>query len=393
MSGERILIIDDDLETLRLVGMMLERQGYTIIAANSGNSGLERAAQEQPDLIILDIMMPDMNGYDVARRLRMDSSTAHIPIIMFTAKTMVEEKVAGFEAGADDYLTKPTHPAELASRIKALLGRRSERTSAAAPSQAQHGKIVAFLGAKGGVGTTTLAMNCAIVIAQILKDSSVILAELRPGQGNIGLLMDHPHAEGLTNLLSRGAGGITPRAIEAELLAHRAGLRALSASPHPTSYDAELTPDTAELLVRNTATLGDLLIADLGSGLDERAGQLSALADQVILTVEPTRVALVLAHEMIDNLRDLGIGPTRLGVVLVNRTPSGLSTSWRTAQEQLGIELLGIIPPAPELAYQAAESGTPLILIPSAAASTLAVQLRDLSQKLLARLGLTGEEA
>src|SRR5215207_5695946 len=121
--AEKILVVDDDLDSLKLIGLMLQRNGYEVIAANAGNQALARATSDHPDLIILDVMMPDMNGYEVSRRLRKNPNTQNIPIIMFTAKTLIDDKVAGFEAGADDYLTKPTHPAELASRVKAILAR------------------------------------------------------------------------------------------------------------------------------------------------------------------------------------------------------------------------------------------------------------------------------
>ena len=111
--AEKILIIDDDLDTLRLVGLMLQRQGYQITAATNGELGLEKAFEEKPDLILLDIMMPGMDGYEVTRRLRAKPETVDTPILMFTAKTQLDDKVAGFEVGADDYLTKPTHPSEL----------------------------------------------------------------------------------------------------------------------------------------------------------------------------------------------------------------------------------------------------------------------------------------
>ena len=153
--SEKILIVDDDADSLKLIGLMLQRQGYEIIAANTGQQALDRATAERPDLVILDIMMPDMDGYDVCRRLRHDSATQAIPIIMFTAKTMVDDKVAGFEAGADDYLTKPTHPAELASRVKVVLA----RNAAQRLGKNDRAFSMGLIGAKGGVGTTTLALN------------------------------------------------------------------------------------------------------------------------------------------------------------------------------------------------------------------------------------------
>src|SRR6266545_5007760 len=125
--SEKILIIDDDLDTLRLVGLMLQRQGYQISAATNGQQGLEKAFDEDPDLILLDVMMPDMDGYEVTRRLRQNPSTLDTPIMMFTAKTQLDDKVIGFEVGANDYLTKPTHPSELQARVKTLLSRGSDR--------------------------------------------------------------------------------------------------------------------------------------------------------------------------------------------------------------------------------------------------------------------------
>jgi DNA-binding response OmpR family regulator len=107
--AEKILIVDDDVDTLRLVGLMLQRQGYQISAATNGQQGLSKAVDEQPDLILLDIMMPNMDGYEVTRQLRQNPITANTPILMFTAKTQLDDKVAGFEVGADDYLTKPRH--------------------------------------------------------------------------------------------------------------------------------------------------------------------------------------------------------------------------------------------------------------------------------------------
>ncbi len=85
--AEKILIIDDDMDTLKLVGLMLQKQAYQIVAANNGLLGLERAETENPDLILLDVMMPGVNGYEVVKRLRSNPLTANTPILMFTAKT------------------------------------------------------------------------------------------------------------------------------------------------------------------------------------------------------------------------------------------------------------------------------------------------------------------
>src|SRR5512146_1371917 len=156
----KILIVDDDLDTLRLVGLMLQRQGYQISAATNGQQGLDKAFDEDPDLILLDVMMPDMDGYEVTRRLRQHPSTMETPILMFTAKTQLDDKVIGFEVGADDYLTKPTHPSELQARVKTLLARVQEKKAGAVSDKEENrGYVVGMLGARGGLGTTTVAVN------------------------------------------------------------------------------------------------------------------------------------------------------------------------------------------------------------------------------------------
>ena len=131
--AERILAVDDNLVNLKVVSATLEKGGYTVETAQSGPKALEMVDRFRPDLILLDINMPDMDGYEVCRRLRKKQSTTAIPVIMLTANDTLEEKIKGFEAGADDYLTKPFQPAELLVRIGVLLRRatrvKSENTS------------------------------------------------------------------------------------------------------------------------------------------------------------------------------------------------------------------------------------------------------------------------
>jgi len=129
MPKYKILIVDDDATFVVFLRDILEAQGYQVHAARNGPEGLEKASQEKPDLIILDVMMPQMDGYKVCRRLKKDTATARIPILMLTAKSQVKEKVKGLTTGADDYLPKPCDKEELEARIEALLRRFPRRFS------------------------------------------------------------------------------------------------------------------------------------------------------------------------------------------------------------------------------------------------------------------------
>ncbi len=224
----RILIVDDDYETLRLVGIMLQNQGYEIIAANNGAQALELAIKEQPDLIILDIMMPKMDGYEVARRLRAEPLTEQIPIMLFTAKTQVDDKIAGYNAGADDYMTKPVHPAELIAHIKALLARVTPRTTEP-EIPTEKGLLIGVLGSKGGLGTSTLTLNLAISLAQ-KSSMDIVAVELRPGNGSWALELDLKKPNGLHNSLSTKPEMLTKDYLEKQLLKTTYGPHLLLAS-------------------------------------------------------------------------------------------------------------------------------------------------------------------
>lgn len=131
MSGPKILVVDDDRRVLDLMSLYLNRDGYETITATDGETGLTEFRRQHPDLVILDIMMPGMDGWDVCRQIRQESS---VPIIMLSAKGEELDKILGLELGADDYVTKPFSPREVTARVKAVL-RRAGRNAAFRPDQ------------------------------------------------------------------------------------------------------------------------------------------------------------------------------------------------------------------------------------------------------------------
>jgi CheY-like chemotaxis protein len=358
--AEKILLVDDDLDTLRLVGLMLQRQGYQIRAANNGLQALEMVQKDLPDLILLDVMMPDMDGYEVARRLRADARTSDIPIIMFTAKAQVDDKVMGFEAGADDYLTKPTQPRELFAHMKAVLARTGKsRASSAIPPERGH--LIGVLAARGGLGVTTLALNLGIALhGEYNKD--VIVAEFRPGQGTISLELGYTNPEGFTRLLQRKPTEINGRDIESELIDHASGVRFLLSSAQPK--DAAYLSNTSgfEAIARNLPHLASYTVIDLGPSLTPLTEKVIKHCDEIIVVVEPVPQTLAQSKSLINDLNANGVGEGRVNVVLVNRVRSGVQLSWSQVQEQLGRNIAIIFTPAPELAFQASIHNTPIVI-------------------------------
>jgi CheY-like chemotaxis protein len=360
--AEKILIIDDDVDTLRLVGLMLQRQGYQITAATNGEQGLEKAFGEKPDLILLDIMMPDMDGYEVTRRLRAKPETVDTPILMFTAKTQLDDKVAGFEVGADDYLTKPTHPSELQSHVKALLARATITAEQATTAQhEQNGYVIGLIAARGGMGVSSLASNLA---ASLFKASQadVILAELTPGQGSLALDLGITNENGLSRLLGKPPVEITRNNIAEQLVPHDAGFKVLVASNHPRDFHLINQVAQYENLVARMATLGRFVVLDLGMGLPPFVQRLLPLINELVVVVEGVPNTIAHTRALIEDLMEFGKDKNHIAAVLNNRVRSESQMPWAEVQEQLGHSIAATLTPAPELFAQASRLKTPAVL-------------------------------
>lgn len=140
MAGKKVLVVDDDVKTVELVKLYLNRDGYRVLTAYNGTEALRLAREGHPDLIVLDLMLPGIDGLEICRTLRGESD---VPIIMLTAKTTDQDKLIGLDLGADDYVTKPFSPRELAARVRVVLRRLPGERG---PDEIKHGELtVSFL--------------------------------------------------------------------------------------------------------------------------------------------------------------------------------------------------------------------------------------------------------
>ena len=135
MTGKKILVVDDDVKTVELVKLYLSRDGYRVVTAYDGLEALRLARESHPDLIVLDLMLPGLDGLEICRTLRAESD---VPIIMLTAMTTDQDRLTGLDLGADDYVTKPFSPRELAARVRAVLRR---LPGARGPEMIEHGEL------------------------------------------------------------------------------------------------------------------------------------------------------------------------------------------------------------------------------------------------------------
>lgn len=142
MAGKVVLVVDDDVKTTELVKLYLERESYKVLTAHDGTEALKLAREAHPDLMVLDLMLPGLSGFEVFQTLRAESD---MPVIMLTARTSEQDRLAGLDLGADDYVTKPFSPRELAARVRAVLRRLPEEAIQRGPEELSYDDLVVNL--------------------------------------------------------------------------------------------------------------------------------------------------------------------------------------------------------------------------------------------------------
>ncbi|HLF26678.1 MAG TPA: response regulator transcription factor [Anaerolineae bacterium] len=203
--NQRILIVDDDKEIVRVVRAYLEQAGYLVLTAHMGETALHTIRSERPDLVVLDLMLPDRDGWDITRIVRSNETLARTPIIMLTARVEESDKIAGLELGADDYIPKPFNPHELVARVRAVLRRASN--TVAQPHVIQFGALLLDVDRR-----------------EVQVDGGPV--ELTATEFNIlRALMEHPgHAFTRQELIEKGLG-YTYEGLERTLDSHIKNLR------------------------------------------------------------------------------------------------------------------------------------------------------------------------
>jgi CheY-like chemotaxis protein/MinD-like ATPase involved in chromosome partitioning or flagellar assembly len=357
--ADKILVVDDDPDTVKFINIMLSRLGYSVVSATSGMEALERVQVEHPDLIILDVMMPGMDGYEVSRNLRRNPKTATTPILMFTAKTTIEDKLAGYDAGVNLYLTKPIHPIDLQANIRNLLTQKLTKTEAAT----DHGYVVGVLSATGGAGVSTIALNLAITYAKKFN-SKVIAAEMRPGQGSWALDLNLTEPVGLVNLLSMELDDITPDAVSKELIQTNFGIKLLSASNQMEKVESAAATPQFERVIDQLAAMATLVILDIGTSFHPGFNAILNKCNELIMVVEPQPVPIKRSKLLASELHLKGFGSLKtMSTVTVNRTRSDIVLNISQVEQILGYPAVMGFPPVVEQAYRAADRAVPLVIV------------------------------
>jgi len=302
MDGSKILVVEDDELMAGLIQMLLLREGYQATIVGSGYLALESAVKWLPDLILLDLMMPGLDGYTVCQRLRALEETSHTPIIILTARATIEDKTKGFGAGANDYLTKPFDNAELLLRVKLHLRRKQFGSAQEKKPQAHQ---IAFFSLRGGSGCSTLAANTAAGLS-MLWGRPVALVDLSLPVGSCDLLLNIRAPRDLGELARRDFSTIDDDEIQTYMTRHQTGVQFLRGIINPA--DADLVSEgLVTVLLQQLAASYHYVVVDTSHNFTSPVLAVLDRADTIIVAVAPDILGLRNANSALKILTELGI--------------------------------------------------------------------------------------
>ncbi len=352
---QHILIIEDDQLSQKLHAKVIEKAGFSVTLANDGLEGLLKADEQNFDLIISDVMMPNLNGYETCQRLRENPKTAQVPILLLTALNNLESKIKGFEVGADDYLSKPYEPDELIARVNVLL-RRSVTPAEPLQTREHKGRVISVFSLRGGVGVSTVAANLAVGLTQLWGQETA-LVDLALASGQAALMLNLPLRNTWADLARVDVNEIDQEVVGQTLRPHPSGVQVLSAPRRVEEselVDAARVQRVIEILQQSY----EYVVLDLPHAFSDISLAALDLSDEVLVLLAPELASVrstAMALEVFDTL-----GYNKSGIRLILNwifERQGLPKS--DIEAGLNREIRLIIPHASESFVQAINFGTP----------------------------------
>lgn len=369
------LVIDDDPALTTIVGRFLERDGFEVETATSGPEGLGKARSGLPDVIIVDVMMPDMNGYQVCQHLRSDPRTTRATILVLTARGQLVDKQMALQAGADAHIVKPFNGKTLVEEIRALLNERAKHV----PPRGLQATIVRL---RDGAGATTLATNLGLCLAKE-RDCLAVVADLvlkggevsnRLGLSATSAWVESPNtnADGLVDYLVRQGTG-------------------LFVLPAPTVQQAgDLDPAVVGHHLELLQSWYDCVLVDTPRDLGLLAPVLLRASHLVLLLLTPDPADLRTARTSLAAMKKLGQPPLRIWPIL-NVGGGEPQEIQKLAEEALGVQMVATLPWSPELCARAVVSRQPVVL--SAPDSPLSQAFHTLARRIVQMNGPAGRRS
>ncbi len=396
----KIIVIDDHFETLSIIQRVLQQHGYDVQATTDPVEGIAWTKTTLPDMVMVDGMMPGMSGWDVCRELRAVPALSELRIIMFSAVSEAEQKLASFDAGADDYMTKPTEPVEMIERVKILLENVSPRpsspTSAPVSNETQtlafedldlpplssesevrlpaQTTLIAVMGVRGGSGTTTAAINIATALAHSGHETTLVDLDLL--QGHIALYLKQNTDHGLHQLISQESDNV-----QEQLTSFGDSFKLLLTRTNVwEDGTTALSADEIMTIISSLAETSAYVVVDCGNQLLPFMKPIIEQAHEIVVCLRPERLSLTVAKEKIALLSGVMRPQGKLRPIVLDFS-GHMNVPKEGIENFLRLQLTAVIPITAKEMNLAVSKSKPIVqLNPQAKPSIL---LRQLAQQMV----------
>ncbi len=357
----RVLLIDDEPFYNKLLSRPMKQAGHEFVYCKSGQDGLAAISSKEPEVIIIDLRLPDMDGFDILSRLRHGTQYSHVPVIVITAKNELGEKLKAFELGADDYLVKPFQPEELVARMRILArrGRAMKLVKDLEDEDEELATVVAVHSLRGGVGCSTVAVNLGLAFYQLWEKSSILVDSVMSA-GQVAMMINAKPRFTLADFAD-----IKPDAMDGEVLndlfnSHDSGISYIAAPKTPIGIDV-FTDDFWRTVFEKVQKNFRFVVIDTAHDFTDLTIQMLNFATTIVLVVSHDMSSLNAALNALDIYDKLGFSPDAIKIILNNNSAiAGIKQE--QIEKALRRKVDYVLPYEPEQVVRAINFGKPLVL-------------------------------
>jgi len=318
----RVLLIDDEQFYFKLIRKTLKEADYDLEYAKSGGEGLAKIPSFDPEMLIVDLKLPEMDGFQILERLRRDPKYGHTPVIVITAQDELSEKLKAFELGADDYLVKPFQPEELVARM-GILARRGKAMKIVHDMETGN-KATAIMitvhSLRGGVGCSSIVVNLGLAFQKLWGQQTLLIDGVLTA-GQVALMLDAKPGATWENLV-----GIAPDnfddAVVTEMMMHdKSGVRYIASPRYPIAADT-FTNDSLHRFMERVKAQNDFVVVDTSHDFSDMTIQLLSMSSIILLVMAPEMASLRTTLSAMEIYDRLGIPLDKIKIVLNNNSSS-----------------------------------------------------------------------
>ncbi|PWB75724.1 MAG: hypothetical protein C3F07_05160 [Anaerolineales bacterium] len=314
----RVLLIDDEQFYYKLLKKTLKEAEYDLEYAESGNEGIAKIPSFDPELLIVDLKLPGMDGFQILERLKRDTKFGHIPVIVITAKDELSEKLKAFELGADDYLVKPFQPEELVARMGILARRGKAMAGKGTNTNKTQATVIAVHSLRGGLGCSSIVVNLGLAFYK-LWGKQVLLIDGILTAGQVALMLDAKSTATWENLVGINEENLDDEVVGEMMSDHKSGIRYVASPRFPIATDT-FSSDILKLFMDRLKFQNDFIVIDTSHDFSDMAINMLSMSNYILLVMAPEMASLRSTMSALEIYDRLGLSVDKVKIILNNNS-------------------------------------------------------------------------